>query len=184
LSVVRVFLPPLRERIEDLAVLIKHFLADAPYNKKPDGSQKVTGVSRAAMDLLTAYKWPGNVRELVNTIERAVSFAEGELIEPRDLPETVRGEEAAPRRPGGSSGPIPLGGADVDATFKDAKERWVSSFERDYILTLLKKNKGNISHAAREADIDRKYFRKLMKKYGIEGGGDTEADDEDADTVV
>ena len=69
-------------------------------------------------------------------------------------------------------------------TFKDAKERWVSTFERDYILTLLKKNKGNISHAAREADIDRKYFRKLMKKYGIEGGGDTDADDEDADTII
>ncbi|HEX6836781.1 MAG TPA: sigma-54 dependent transcriptional regulator, partial [Polyangia bacterium] len=183
LSVVRVMLPPLRDRADDLPVLIKHFLAEAPYNRKSDGSQKVTGVSRAAMDLLTTYKWPGNVRELVNTVERAVSFAEGELVEPRDLPETVRGEEAAPRR-GGSSGPINVGAADVDATFKDAKERWVSTFERDYILTLLKKNKGNISHAAREADIDRKYFRKLMKKYGIEGGGDTEADDEDADTVV
>jgi DNA-binding NtrC family response regulator len=181
LSVVRVFLPPLRERIDDLAVLLKHFLADAAYNKKSDGTQKVTGVSRAAMDLFTAYRWPGNVRELVNTIERAVSFAEGELIEPRDLPETVRGEEAAPRRPG-ASGPIAIGAADVDATFKDAKERWVSTFERDYILTLLKKNKGNISHAAREADIDRKYFRKLMKKYGIEGGGDM--DEEENDTVA
>src|SRR5207253_2340953 len=83
----------------------------------------------------------GEVRELVNTIERAVSFAEGELIEPRDLPETVRGEESAPRR-AGTSGPISVGSADVDATFKDAKERWVSTFERDYILTLLKKNKG------------------------------------------
>jgi len=178
LSVVRVFLPPLRERADDLPMLIKHFLNEATYNKKGDGGQKVTSVSRAAMDLLTAYKWPGNVRELVNTIERAVSFAEGELIEPRDLPETVRGEESAPRR-AGTSGPISVGSADVDATFKDAKERWVSTFERDYILTLLKKNKGNISHAAREADIDRKYFRKLMKKYGIEGGdtGDEEAED-------
>ena len=69
-------------------------------------------------------------------------------------------------------------------TFKDAKERWVSTFERDYILTLLKKNKGNISHAAREADIDRKYFRKLMKKYGIEGGVDVDLVDDDADTIV
>ena len=55
-----------------------------------------------------------------------------------------------------------------ESTFKEAKERWVSSFERDYIVALLKKNHGNISHAAREADIDRKYFRKLMKKYDIE----------------
>src|SRR5206468_4906257 len=94
-------LPPLRERIEDLQYLIKHFLTEATYNRKPDGTQKVTGVSRAAMDLLVAYRWPGNVRELVNTVERAVSFAEGELVEPRDLPDTVRGEEQAPRSPGG-----------------------------------------------------------------------------------
>ena len=54
-----------------------------------------------------------------------------------------------------------------DVTFKDAKEQWVSTFERDYIISLLRRHNGNISHAAREADIDRKYFRKLMKKYDI-----------------
>ncbi len=65
-------------------------------------------------------------------------------------------------------------------TFKDAKERWVAAFERDYILQLLRRNNGNISHAARAADIDRKYFRKLMKKYDIEAAGsiDDGADDE------
>jgi DNA-binding NtrC family response regulator len=63
----------------------------------------------------------------------------------------------------------------MSSTFKEAKERWVSSFEKDYIVLLLKKNNGNISHAAREADIDRKYFRKLMKKYEIE----VDADDDD-----
>jgi transcriptional regulator with GAF, ATPase, and Fis domain len=186
LSVVRVFLPPLRERAEDTSLLIKQFLADASYNKKADGSPKVSGCSRAAMDLLQAYSWPGNVRELVNTVERAVSFAEGELIEARDLPETVRGEEppqAASRSHAGGSPMQAMPHADSDSTFKDAKERWVSSFERDYILTLLKKNKGNISHAAREADIDRKYFRKLMRKYGIEGGSGEEGEDE-GDTIT
>src|SRR5581483_8005191 len=183
LSVVRVFLPPLRDRVEDIPLLVKQFLADATYNKKADGNAKISGFSRAAMDLLQAYAWPGNVRELVNTVERAVSFAEGELIEPRDLPETVRGEEAPPSsaRPQTGSSPMQMmGHADSDSTFKDAKERWVSTFERDYILTLLKKNKGNISHAAREADIDRKYFRKLMRKYGIEGG----ADEDEGDTIT
>jgi len=126
---------------------------------------------------LAAYKWPGNVRELVNTIERAVSFADGEIIEPRDLPETVRGEAEPPRSARSQSAPS-TSGTEVDATFKDAKERWVSSFERDYLANLLKKNKGNISHAAREADIDRKYFRKLMRKYEIDGGSDA-ADDAD-----
>jgi len=62
-------------------------------------------------------------------------------------------------------------------TFKDAKERWVASFERDYILQLLRRNNGNISHAARAADIDRKYFRKLMKKYDIEAAGADDGDD-------
>jgi DNA-binding NtrC family response regulator len=61
-------------------------------------------------------------------------------------------------------------------TFKDAKERWVATFERDYIVQTLKRNTGNISHAARAADIDRKYFRKLMKKYDIEAAG---VDDDD-----
>ncbi len=126
------------------------------------------------------------MRELVNIIERAVSFAEGELIEPRDLPETRarRGARRRARPAVPSAADRRRGAADVDATFKDAKERWVSTFERDYIVTLLKKNNGNISHAAREADIDRKYFRKLMKKYDIEGGVDDEIDDEDADTIV
>src|SRR5262249_59296402 len=64
-------------------------------------------------------------------------------------------------------------------TFKDAKERWVASFERDYILQLLRRNSGNISHAARAADIDRKYFRKLMKKYDIEAAGADDGDDAD-----
>ena len=167
LSVVRVFLPPLRDRHEDIPILVKHFLAEAAYNRKPDGSPRISGCSRAAMDVLSSYRWPGNVRELVNTIERAVSFSEGDMIDPGDLPDTVRGKEDAPRVSGLNG---PAMGQAGDATFKDAKERWVSSFERDYIVQLLKKNKGNISHAAREADIDRKYFRKLMKKYGLEGG--------------
>ncbi len=72
----------------------------------------------------------------------------------------------------------PMAPPPTDVPFKDAKERWVSSFERDYIIALLKKNGGNISHAARQADIDRKYFRKLMKKYAIEAAGSS-ADDDD-----
>ena len=63
--------------------------------------------------------------------------------------------------------------------FKDAKEIWVAAFEREYLVHLLRKNRGNISHAAREAEIDRKYFRKLMRKYDIEGPRDEPLDDED-----
>src|SRR5512138_1167252 len=83
LSVVRVFLPPLRERLEDIPILVKHFLKGQAYNRLPDGGLRVKGMSREAMDMLANYRWPGNVRELVNTIERAVSFADGETIEAR-----------------------------------------------------------------------------------------------------
>src|SRR5215468_1485526 len=90
LSVVRLILPPLRERLEDIPLLVKHFLKGQSYNRLPDGSARVKGMSREAMDLLANYRWPGNVRELVNTVERAVSFADGDTIEARDLPEHVR----------------------------------------------------------------------------------------------
>jgi DNA-binding NtrC family response regulator len=67
----------------------------------------------------------------------------------------------------------------TDMPFKDAKELWVAAFEREYLVELLRKNRGNISHAAREAEIDRKYFRKLMRKYDIEGPRDEPADDDE-----
>ena len=72
---------------------------------------------------------------------------------------------------------MPIGLLGEGVTFKDAKERWVATFERDYILQMLRRHGGNISHAARAADIDRKYFRKLMKKYDIEAAGADDADD-------
>ncbi len=191
LSVVRLVLPPLRDRMEDIPLLVKHFLKVHPYNRAPDGTPRVKHLTRDAMDTLQAYRWPGNVRELVNTVERAVSFADGETIEARDLPEHIRDTVRPPRA---ASAPSPLVDlreqreiratppaappAPIDSTFKEAKEKWVSSFERDYIVHLLKKNHGNISHAAREADIDRKYFRKLMKKYDIEAMGEDDGDDD------
>jgi transcriptional regulator with GAF, ATPase, and Fis domain len=191
LSVVRLILPPLRERVDDIPLLVRHFLKHAHYNKNGEGGNRVRGMTRDALEVLSAYRWPGNVRELVNTIERAISFAESELVEISDLPEHIR--DAVLTGPGGTiaptaraSAPSPLPPAlappppsqeVLNSTFKEAKERWVSSFERDYIVLLLKKNNGNISHAAREADIDRKYFRKLMKKYEIEAAGEDDDDE-------
>jgi DNA-binding NtrC family response regulator len=204
LSVVRLSLPALRDRSDDVVPLVNHFLRTQHYNKKPEGGQRVSGVSADAAAALTAYPWPGNVRELVNVMERAISFCESDTIGLADLPDYVRDARpavrtAAPLAPaapppaptawGNQAAPITAPMAPInqdprppddltngDVTFKDAKERWVSSFERDYIMSLLKKHSGNISHAARDADIDRKYFRKLMKKYGIEAG-DVDLDD-------
>ena len=210
LSVVRLHLPSLRDRIDDVPLLVQHFLDHGSYNKSPAGQPLVRRISREAATALSNYPWPGNVRELVNVIERAVSFCDGEELDIADLPDYIRtprsGQGAARastatataptrRAPSvaGATGQTPLVSMDPNApapappvelladgvTFKDAKERWVASFERDYILQLLRRNTGNISHAARAADIDRKYFRKLMKKYDIEAAGiDDEPDTE------
>ena len=190
LSVVRLHLPSLRERADDIPLLVNHFLEHAAYNRNPAGQQRARHIARDAMAALQSYTWSGNVRELVNTIERACSFCESGTIELSDLPDYVRSSKAPPpprRATTVPAAPIVSMNPNTPApappeellgegvTFKDAKERWVASFERDYILQLLRRNHGNISHAARAADIDRKYFRKLMKKYDIEAAG---ADDE------
>ena len=174
LTVVRLRLPPLRDRREDIELLARHFLRQGRFNRDRLGGQKVSDFAPGVMERLDAYGWPGNVRELHNVIERAVSFAEGDRVELEDLPNHIAyprgsesgalGEKTNPNLvlPGADGGQV-----DLQGPFKEAKEHWVSSFERDYIARLLTKNHGNISHAAREADIDRKHFRKLMKKYEI-----------------
>jgi DNA-binding NtrC family response regulator len=154
LSVVRIVLPPLRERRDDIPLLVKHCLKTHSLNRDGEGRPKVTKVERDALEAMKAYDWPGNVRELLNVLSRAVSFSEAARLSLDDLPSHLRNEPQEAR-------------ADVSLPFKEAKERWVSSFERDYLVALLKKHRSNISHAAREADIDRKYFRKLMRKYRI-----------------
>jgi len=168
LSVVRLMLPPMRERTDDLPLLVKHFLRKLPFNRDNGGTLRVRDIAPEALDAMAAYHWPGNVRELINVIERACSFAEAEVIGLADLPEHISGIQRAdsPESSADDSGAHEIGTLS-DMPFKEAKEQWVSSFERDYIIELLRRNDMNISHAAREADIDRKYFRKLMKKYGI-----------------
>jgi DNA-binding NtrC family response regulator len=193
LSVVRLHLPSLQARADDIPLLVNHFLEHGSYNRLPNGQQRARAFSREAMSALQRYPWPGNVRELVNVVERAVSFCDQGTIDLPDLPDYIRTAKAAPRDaaptikrastvPAAASlaaqpPPTPEELLAVGITFKDAKERWVTTFERDYIVQMLRRNTGNISHAARHADIDRKYFRKLMKKYDIEAAG---RDDDDA----
>lgn len=201
LSVVRLRMPALRERADDIPLLVNHFLSNGSYNRSGN-AQRVKHVAPEAMAALQAYPWPGNVRELVNVVERAVSFSEGDTITLTDLPESVRTPARGGSRPvirevrasakkvvvaastatpgGPESATKPSGDLLAEGvTFKDGKELWIASFERDYVEAVLKRHGGNISHAARDADIDRKYFRKLMKKYDIEAAGrDDDAGDE------
>lgn len=172
LSVVRLHLPALRERVEDIPLLVRHFLNELPFNRDSDGRARIRNTTPDTVEALKRYQWPGNVRELLNVIERAVSFAETDTITLDDLPDYITG--IAPSR-GHDSDTGSASQMDVpdkeqltELPFKDAKEEWITSFEKDYILELLRRHQGNISQASREADIDRKYFRKLMTKHGVE----------------
>ncbi len=172
LSVVRLFLPALRERREDVSLLVDHFLEKMDCNRDFEGNRRIWRVSAEAMYALREYDWPGNVRELANVIERACSFAETETLSLIDLPDyVVDGTHSGKYQIGNATSEpwsdVPNRATLQEQPFKEAKEQWISTFERDYIGELLQRHGGNISQAAREADIDRKYFRKLMSKYGI-----------------
>lgn len=173
LNVLRIELPPLRERSEDIPILIQHILETARFNRlSPDQISpgqnthippviKVQQVTRPALERLKRHRWPGNVRELVNAVERAVSLSTDDTLALGDLPPYLVTQESP-------NLPLQLGVTpDTDQAFKEAKEAWVSSFERDYIEEMLTRHDGNISQASREAGIDRKYFRKLMKKHKL-----------------
>lgn len=152
LNVISLPLPPLRDRAGDIQLIAHHYLT-----KYAAGSEKeVKGVTPEAMRLLEAHNWPGNVRELQNVMERAVVLAEHELVRPQDLPEQIRIKTETVSAV--SPNELPL---------KRAKEVWAGSFERDYLIRLLKRHDGNISQAAKAACVDRKTVHRLMKKYGI-----------------
>lgn len=160
LSVVKIILPPLRDRPDDIEALVERFLSTSNYNRNPDGSLKVVKVDDEAIKVLQRYSWPGNVRELANVIERAVSFVEGDTISRSHLDfifaELQHGEEMTERMHVDSSIP-----------FKDAKQHIVEEFEKKYLIELLEQHGHNLSKASREAKIDRKHLRNLCKKYDI-----------------
>jgi DNA-binding NtrC family response regulator len=171
LSVVKIHLPPLRERPDDIPFLIERILANGKFNVTPDGKLKISRVEDDALKMLTRYQWPGNVRELVNFLERVVPLVEGNSIGGQHVgfvfQEMEREEEEATER-------MPI---DMGLPFKEAKQKIVESFEKDYLAALLRRNNYNISKTAREAGIDRKHIRNLLKKYGIIGEDVRDEDD-------
>lgn len=171
LSVVKIQLPSLRERLEDVPLIVEKLLEKARYNIKPDGSFYVSRIEDDALKILQRYQWPGNVRELNNILERAVSFAQNGTVRGQDLQyvfsEAQSGEEATVR----------LQSIDTDKPFKEAKQEIVETFEKEYLQELLDRNKGNVSAAAREAKIDRKHLRNLLIKYGILAASTTDGDE-------
>ncbi len=160
LSVVKVHLPALRERPEDLPIIIKKFLENGRFNQLPDGKFRVVRIEDDAMKTLQRYQWPGNVRELANVIERAVSMSDSDTISASSLAFVFQEMEHHVE-------PTERMEVDTSLPFKEAKQKIVEVFEKDYLEELLQRNNYNVSKASREAKIDRKHLRNLLKKYGI-----------------
>jgi DNA-binding NtrC family response regulator len=177
LNVVHVALPSLRERPEDIPVLVRHHLRALAAEPR-DGGARVDGITREALDALMRHAWPGNVRELLNVVDRASYFSSGTFIDLKDLPEQVTGQRRRSPRLTPDEATAQLQVAEEPlGNYHDARDAWVQIFERDYIRRLLAESGYNISLAARTAGVDRKHLRNLLKKHGIDVGGLKQADD-------
>ena len=167
LNVIPIFVPPLRERAEDIPLLVDHFIADFAV----EYGRPAKTVTPGAMARLKTYRWPGNVRELRNVIERVVIMAPGDEIADRDLAFLSSGVLAEKPVDDAGAPAVPL------YTARD-------QFEREYILRELARQQGNISRTADVLGVERSNLYRKMRSFGIaprraESAEDT-ADDEDA----
>ncbi|MDZ7267516.1 MAG: sigma-54 dependent transcriptional regulator [candidate division KSB1 bacterium] len=153
LNVVLITVPPLRDRLEDLPLLAFHFLQmyASRFNKT------LNNIEPAAIQLLAQQRWPGNVRELENVIERGVILEKSE---------TLTRETIARCLLPGEQGSFHFFIYE-NMPFRTAKQDLLDRFEREYISRLLDKHKGNITNAAREAELDYKNFFEKMKRHGL-----------------
>jgi two-component system nitrogen regulation response regulator NtrX len=147
LSVIPVRVPPLRERTEDVPVLVQHFVDE--FSATNNFRRKA--FSPAAMEALKRHPWRGNVRELRNTVERLLIMAEGETIEPDDLSEVLRKPAGAAAAP------------DAAGSLRDFKE----SAERTFLVQKLRDNEWNISATANAIGTPRSNLYKKLEQYGI-----------------
>ncbi|HEY7184372.1 MAG TPA: sigma-54 dependent transcriptional regulator, partial [Blastocatellia bacterium] len=150
LNVIRLGVPPLRERSFDIPLLVEHFV-----NKATEAAKRPPlDVSSEALAILTAYSWPGNVRELENAIERAVAFSRGTAITPDDLPERVRTS--------GAASALIARSVEQNMTLRE--------LEREYILEVMRRTGGNKSRAAELLGLDRKTLYRRLDEYRADGG--------------
>ncbi len=149
LAVVRITIPPLRDRSDDIPLLARHFIREL-------GRGKTLRAHKHDLERLKQHGWPGNVRELRNMIERVVALSRGEQLD--------FGPSLADSQPNAAVG---TAGTAYDLPFKEAKTIMVDAFERDYLAHLLQAHQGNLSAAARAAELDRKHLRELLRKHGL-----------------
>lgn len=150
INVVRIELPPLRERIEDIPLLANHFMERYAREMGRDG---VT-LNPEALEVLSGYTWPGNVRELQNVVKRVLAITRHDVIQVEDLPEEVvaqAGNQTEGEKPG----------------FFDVRDQRVATFEQQYLRNLMTLYQGEVTRAANEAQVPRGTLYRLLKKHDI-----------------
>jgi two-component system nitrogen regulation response regulator GlnG len=173
LNVVRIHIPPLRERLEDIPLLVNYFLKKISREQQQQPKSIATSVIKA----LEKYHWPGNVRELENAIRRAIVMAKSGAILLSDLPPEISGQ-------GGGTGILPVSGeqagslshADAAALARqlfqwakrDPKLKVIPAVERELVIQALKETNNNQVHAAKMLGITRATLRKRIEKFGIQ----------------
>src|SRR5436305_3799249 len=150
MNVLRLHLPPLRERRGDVSLLAMRFLKE----ECAAGKHEQKFFSKPALRKLESHDWPGNVRELFNAVQRAFVSCRGAQIMPHHI--SLSDEMGGPQKMIFSP-----------ETFQSAKQQAIEKFERAYIQELMARHQGNVTQAAREAGKERRAFGRLVKKYGL-----------------
>ena len=153
INVVRIDLPPLRQRGDDLGLLAEHFATR--YSR--DMGRHLAGITPEAYQVLAAYHWPGNVRELQNVMRRAIALSHDTMIGLDDLPDTIV-VDAGHIEGNGKRG------------YFQMRDEHMAKFERQYLVDLLTRHEGDVKDAAEEAKLPRGTLYRLMKSHNLDGG--------------
>lgn len=146
LNVVSLLIPPLRERKEDIPLLVNYFIEKiCQENRLPHKK-----ISKEALAILEAYPWPGNIRELYNTVEKMVNFSEGDYITPEDLPKNIKGDQKL-----------------ASKILSKPLTKITAEVEKEVLINALNMAKGNKKQAARLLGINRSTLYDKLKKYGL-----------------
>ena len=153
LNVFPIEIPPLRNRNEDIPLLIQFFLKKL----SKDFQKNINDIHPQVKEALKIYPWPGNIRELENLLERAYILETSNVLTPESFPAELFEKEA-------SSAVLSM---DTDVSLSEARRKAVLGFERQYLKELMLRNKGKINQSAHEAGISTRQLHKLMLKYGL-----------------
>jgi len=155
LNTIPIELPALRNRKEDIPLLIQHFIKSSSYLTASDESIQIES---DAVNALIHYDWPGNIRELRNIVERMCILSSNNCIKIDDIPQEIINTD--------SSFSMESSWLN-EMNYKDAKNQWLKTFEKEYITNALENVNGNISRAAEKSGINRRTFHRLLQKYKV-----------------